>query len=150
MDSGADVAPDEPNVPSIKDGLLMAVQGNPAPAPGEPTPFILVGCPVGGAAEVHVYVMSDDGSMADGGRYVATFSKTGIQNHLAVGSALTVDVDEKDSFSDAPFVYRAIVAADPSVLDASKHQFVARMLNPRSPKFDDVGLLFPEKLVRCQ
>ena len=48
-----------------------------------------------------------------------------------------------------PFVYRAIVTADPAMLDTGGHTFVARMLNPASPGMNDIGVLFPEKLVQC-
>ena len=74
--------------PSTSAGLFMAVQGTPPPAPGKPTPFILVGCPAGGFVETHLYLLTEQGKV-DRGRYVATYEKRGVQDHIELSSAIS-------------------------------------------------------------
>lgn len=146
-----DADTDDAGVPSIDQGLLTAIQGIPTPEVGRPEPFVLVGCPRGGYVEMHFYLFSETGVTTEVGRRVGRYSKTGIVDSIEVPDAGTshIEIPEEKSFAARPFVYAATVTLDPSFLDTTRHTFVARMLNPQHPEMNDVGVLFPQKLVVC-
>ena len=136
--------------PSTNDGVFMAVQGGPPPMAGQPTPFVFVGCPKDGFVETHLYLLTENGKI-DRGRYVATFSKSGIEDRVELSSDgkawIRIEVTEKDSLAVYPLLYRSTVVTEPALLDTSKHSFVTKIYN--HPDYTSLGVAFTEKLVDC-
>jgi hypothetical protein len=139
-------------IPPIEGGLLTAIQGAPAPQPGEPAVFFFVGCPMGGAVTVVPFTLDDQGVATAFGPFQGTYAYSGTHDAITVSAdgASLVDIayDETGSISVAPYEYKATVTISPKLL-TTPDTFIARMLNPSQPSLDDVGSWVPYTLAAC-